>query len=136
VIWVVDGSTPPEELERLRTISRAWREEHPEPTVNLIVIYPTQTTMDAAQRKVAAKFIDETKHTRVASATAVLATGMVGALHRSLLTGLSILVPPPHPVKITARVVDAVDFLHPHIEQTCGPVSAAHVEMMVYDLHS
>jgi hypothetical protein len=136
VLWVVDGHTPLDELEQLRRLVHAWYVDQGDAkNVTLVVIHGTNTTMNADERRAVARMIDETKSSRVASATVVLGDGMVGALHRSILTGFSFLVPPPHPVKIFARVEPAVVFLHPFIEALCGPVSPDHVGAMVDDLH-
>lgn len=134
-MWVVDGRTPIEELEGLRHLVMRWVADHPEKTVSLIVIHGTPSTMDPAERKSVAKMIEDTKHTRVASATVILGRGMIGSLHRSILTGFALLVPPPHPTKVFDDTLDAIRFLHPYIEQVCGPVEPYHIEAMLGDLH-
>lgn len=134
-MWVVDGHTPLEELERLRHLVMRWVAAHPAKTVSLIVIHGTPTTMSAEERRSVTKMIDDTKHTRVASATVILGRGMVGSLHRSILTGFSLLVPPPHPTRICADVDAAIGFLHPHIVEVCGPVEPFEVAAMLGDLH-
>lgn len=136
VLWVADGETPLDELRALTEfVLRYKRERGERQNVALTVIHGTRTGMTAEARKEIARLIDLTKHTRRASSTVVLAEGMLGALHRSILTGLSLLVPPPHPVKITGDVASAVAFLHPYIEELCGPIPPQHVAAMVGDLH-
>lgn len=137
LIWVVDGHTGVEGLERLRVrfseLSRARGEEK---HVALIVLYPAQTTMSAEERKCLAKMIDESKHRRLASSTAVLSQGVIGAVHRSILTGISILIPPPHPNRIVSTIDDAVAFVHPHVVKACGPITRAELRAMVDDLYA
>jgi hypothetical protein len=136
VLWVVDGHTPLDELERLRVIVQSWsRAQGTLKNVTLVVLHDNRSTMSAEERRSVSRMIDETKSQRVASATVVLAGGIVGALHRSILTGFSLLVPPPHPTKVYADVESAIAFLHPHIESVCGPVPPAHLDAMVNALH-
>jgi len=134
-LWVVDGHTPVDELESLRQLSQEWREATTEKVVSLIVLHGRRTTMSGPERRSVMNMINETKHTRLASATVVLGRGLIGSAHRSILTGMSIIVPSPHPVKICAEVSEAIDFLHPYIETVCGPVRHNHIELMCHDLH-
>ncbi len=136
VIWVVDGHTPLEELERLRARVSDWnRARGGAKNVALIVLHAARSTMSAEERRSVARMIDESKHTRAASATVVLADGVLGALHRSILTGISMLVPAPHPTKVFADVERAIAFLEPHIARNCGEVRREDVAAMVADLH-
>jgi hypothetical protein len=57
---------------------------------------------------------------RVASATVILADGMLGAVQRSMLTGLLMVAPPPHPAKIFSEVPVAVDWLVPFARPVLG----------------
>lgn len=136
VLWVADGETPVEELRALTQFVKRYRAERGErPNVALTVIHGTRTGMTAEARREVTRLIDLTKHDRVASSTVVLAQGMLGALHRSILTGMELVVPAPHPVKICGDVSTAVAFLHPYIVELCGPVAPEHVEAMARDLH-
>src|SRR5690349_19927053 len=97
---VSDGHRPVEGVSRVRGIVGAWtRERGSAKNVTLVVIHGSKTSMSFAARATIAKMTAETESSRLASASVVLGGGMVGALHRSILTGFSILVPPPHPVK-------------------------------------
>ena len=137
VIWVVDGHTPLDELKRLRSRVAEWRQQRAaRKNVALTVLYPSPSTMSTEERLTVARMIDETKHDRTASATVVLADGILGALHRSILTGLSIVVPSPHPVRISADLGTAITFVLPHVERLCGPIEHGEIEAMVADLHA
>lgn len=137
VLWVVDGHTPVVELERLRTLVHEWsRGQSGEKNVTLVLLHASRSTMEADERRAVLRMIDETKHDRVASATVVLARGMIGALHRSILTGFSLLLPPPHPTRVFGEVPPAIAFLHGHIESLCGAVEPLHIEAMLDDLHA
>jgi hypothetical protein len=136
VVWVVDGHTPLEELERLRVVVRDWmRERGSAKNVSLVVIHANSTTMSGEERRTVAKIVEDTKSSRIASANVVVSSGVVAALHRSILTGLSLLVPPPHPVKVFANVSPAIRFLHPYIEALCGRVAPEEIEAFVARLH-
>lgn len=136
IVWVVEGHTPVATLEALRLrLAVLSRERGDEKHVALTVLYPSDSAMSAEERRSVARMIDETKHRRLASATAVLAQGMMGAVHRSILTGMSILVPPPHPNRITSSIEDAVAFAHPFVVQSSGAVAMADLRTMVEDLY-
>jgi hypothetical protein len=136
VVWVVDGHTPLDELKRLRSHVAEWtRERGGRKNVTLVVLHAARTTMSSEERASVARMIDETKRSRVASSTVVLADGLVGALHRSILTGFTIVVPPPHPTKVCADVATAIAFLHPHVESLCGRVAQEDLAAMVEALH-
>ncbi|MGE0786978.1 MAG: hypothetical protein AB7S26_14995 [Sandaracinaceae bacterium] len=136
VLWVVDGQTPVSELEQLIELSKRHNARYGDPrNVALTIIHGTPSGMSAEERAAAARLIESTKHTRVASSTVVLARGLVAAVHRSILTGISLLVPPPHPVKVCSDVPSALSFLQPHIESLCGPIAPDHIEAMASQLH-
>jgi len=61
---------------------------------------------------------------RLASATVILADGLRGAMQRSVLTGLMMLAPPPHPAKVFGSIPQAVEYLQPYLRQIPGaPIS-------------
>lgn len=135
VLWVVDGQTPVDELERLRAMVRT----HPRadrPSVTLIVIHGTRSTMNAEERRSVLAMIDETKHHRLASATVIGARGMLGALHRSILTGFSLLLPPPHPHKVFGDVPEAIAYLMPWVPKVSDGLDATAIEAMLADLYA
>lgn len=137
LIWVVEGHTPLPTLEALRLrLTALSRERGDEKHIALTILYPSDSTMSTEERRSVARMIEESKHRRLASSTAVLAQGLMGAVHRSILTGMSLVVPPPHPNRITATTDDAIAFLLPYITQSSGPASLADVRAMVNDLYA
>ncbi len=52
---------------------------------------------------------------RDASATVILADGLVGSMQRSMLTGLMMIVPPIHPAKVFGATSPAVAFVAPFV---------------------
>ena len=55
----------------------------------------------------------------------ILAEGLIGAAHRSVLTGLMLLAPAPHPAKVFGKTADAVTWLAPRVQTLCGPSATA-----------
>jgi hypothetical protein len=41
-------------------------------------------------------------------------------MQRSVLTGLMMLAPPPHPVKVFGTIPEAVEYLQPYLRQIPG----------------
>jgi hypothetical protein len=77
--------------------------------------------MNAEERERMVRLIKRREKSRLASATVVLADGIAGAMHRSVLTGLSLIARPPHPTKVCANLPDAAAFLMPHLRALCDP---------------
>ena len=46
-------------------------------------------------------------------------------MHRSVLTGMQMIVPAPHPLKVFGSTTDAVKWIAPHVRELCGPESTA-----------
>jgi hypothetical protein len=136
LIWVVEGHTPLDQLEKLRIrIGALSRERGEHKHVALTILYPSDSSMSADERACVARMIEETKQRRLAASTAVLAQGVMGSVHRSILTGMSLLVPPPHPNKIAATEDAAIAFVHPYVVQSSGPIAAADIRAMITELY-
>src|SRR5260221_14303158 len=120
-IHVFEGRLTVDDMDRIAAQGDAWRRKNPGDCVEMVVILPSDNRMTSEERGKAASLIKRWEHKRSASATVVLATGLVGAAGRSVLTGLQLLAPPPHPTKVFGRTRDAVDWLQPHVEVLCGP---------------
>jgi hypothetical protein len=76
--------------------------------------------MTGDERQRMTKLIERWQHHRAASATVILATGLPGAMHRSVLTGFMMVAPPPHPAKVFGTVADAVTWIMPHVRTLRG----------------
>ncbi|HEX5658140.1 MAG TPA: hypothetical protein VFX59_13140, partial [Polyangiales bacterium] len=72
---------------------------------------------------------------RTASATVILAEGLTGSFQRSVLTGLMLLVPPPRPAKVFAKVEDGVRWLFPHARELTGPRLSLEPLILAVELH-
>lgn len=135
VVLVTDGHNDVRALEELRRTLVGWIGENPGKNVTLVVLHATPSSMSSDERRTMMRLMEETKHSRMASATVVMATGVLGALHRSILTGMNMLVPPPHPSKIVADVPSAARFLAPYLDGLSGPVKADQIEQIAHTLH-
>ena len=119
---VFDGVLSCEEMETLHSLIKEWRARYPGKTADLAVIYPTRAGMTSAERKKWVEILKATEHVRLAGATVVLADGMLGSVHRGIITSFNLIAPPPHPVKVCSTVSAALTWLAPYIEETCGSV--------------
>jgi hypothetical protein len=104
-----------EQMEELDAIGSAWRRRHPGKLVELVVIFPSNNQMTSDERTRMTKLMKRWESERLASATVILAEGLVAAFQRSILTGLVMLVPPSHPAKIVGSIADAAAWLAPHL---------------------
>ena len=66
---------------------------------------------------------------RLASATVILATDLVGSMQRSVLTGLQLITRPPHPTKVFPKVDEAILWLAPYLAEACG-IDATYPKVM------
>lgn len=119
-LHVFEGELTVDDMNEMRAIGDRWFERRPGKLVELTVVFPSNTRMSAEERTRMTQLIKHWERHRVASGTVILAEGLVGAMQRSVLTGLLMLAPPPHPSKIFGNIPDAVTWLAPHIRALCG----------------
>jgi hypothetical protein len=115
------GRVTASDIEQIERASDAWRAKNPGKTVELVVIYPSGARMTISERMRFARLLKKNEHERTASATVVLSEGLTGAAQRSMLTGLLMMAPPPHPAKVFGTTRAAVSWLAPHVQALCGP---------------
>lgn len=120
-VHLFEGKLTVTDMNRMQSIGDDWFQRHPGRIVEMAVIYPSETRMTPEERNRMVKLIKHWEKHRVASATVILAGGLVGAMHRSVLTGLNMLAPPPHPMKVFSSTEDAVTWLMPHVQALSGP---------------
>jgi hypothetical protein len=113
------------DMDRLELEGDRWHAAHPGKLIELVVIFPSDARMNGEERERMVRLIKRREKSRVASATLVLADGLAGAMHRSILTGLSLVARPPHPAKVCATMPEAVAFLMPHLRALCDPRTTA-----------
>src|ERR1700722_2762442 len=86
-VHLFEGKLTLEDMDRLDHDGAAWRKKMPGKMVEMVVIFPSEAQMTTDERKRMAAIVKRWENDRVASATVVLAEGLVGSLHRSILTG-------------------------------------------------
>jgi hypothetical protein len=103
------------DMDRMDLIGAEWQRKNPGKRVELVIVLPSEERMDGQERSRMIRLIRRWEKERIASATVILAQGLIGAMHRSVLTGLMMVARPPHPAKVFGTIADAVAYLTPHI---------------------
>jgi hypothetical protein len=130
-VHMFQGHLAIEDMARLENIGVQWLKKNPGKLVEMVVIYPSDAVgMSSEERSRMARVIKRWEDVRAASATVILATGILGAVQRSVLTGLQAIVRAPHPTKVFATPADAVGWLTPYVQDVCG-MDARHNELVV-----
>lgn len=122
-VHLFEGHVSLGDMEEMQVIAERWVAQHPGKRVEMVVIFPSDARMSSDERARMARMVKLGEKYRVASATVILAQGLVASVQRSILTGMMLVVPPPHPVKISAHIEEALTWLHPYVREVCGPVS-------------
>jgi hypothetical protein len=108
------------DMDRLDAFSTPWRRRNPGKMVELSVLFPSDARMSSDERTRMNQVMLRWQHLRLASATVILATGILGALQRSVVTGLLLVAPRPHPTRVYSTVREAVTWLAPHLQALPG----------------
>jgi hypothetical protein len=87
----------------------------------LAVVFPSEARLTPEERTHWARLVKRGEAHRAGSATVILATGTLASLQRSLLTGLTMLAPPPQPSKVLGTIDDALPWLAPYLQATLRP---------------
>ena len=95
-VHLFEGPLTVAEMTEMQRRGNAWHAKHPGRIVELVVIYPSDDRMTQAERSKMVQLMKQWEHVRDAAATVILAEGLMGSLHRSILTGLMMLAPAPH----------------------------------------
>jgi hypothetical protein len=66
----------------------------------------------------------------------ILAQGIVGSMHRSVLTGMQMLAPAPHPVRVFGAIPGAVHWLVPYIREACSIDASGDDVIKAVDAHA
>ena len=120
-VHLFEGKVTLADMEEIEARSEKWHEKIRGKLVEMVVIFPSDAKMTSEERAKMTHIIKRWESSRAASATVILAQGLVGSMHRSVLTGLQLVVPAPHPVKVFGNTTDAVKWLAPHVRELCGP---------------
>ncbi len=121
-VHLFEGELTVEEMDEIERLAADWHQRNPHGRiVELVIIYPSQHRMTGDERRRMTELMKRWEHLRDASATVILAEGLLGSLQRSILTGLMMVAPSPHPVKIQKHVAPALEFLAPYVQALGGP---------------
>ena len=120
-VHLFEGKVTVADMEEIERRSVVWHQKVRGKLVEMVVICPSDAKMTSEERAKMTQIIKRWENDRAASATVILAQGLVGAMHRSVLTGMVMLAPAPHPVKVFGTVLDAVKWLSPFVRELCGP---------------
>jgi hypothetical protein len=119
-VHLFEGKCTVADMDRIERESEGWHEKIKGKLVEMVVIFPSEAKMTSEERTRMTRIIKRWEGSRMASATVILAQGLVGSMHRSVLTGMQMIVPAPHPVKVFGGVPDALKWLTPHVREACG----------------
>jgi hypothetical protein len=134
-VHVFEGKVTVDDMAQIEARSEVWHAKIPGKLVEMVIIIPTQAKMTAEERTAMARIIRRWEHNRLASATVILAQGIVGSMHRSVLTGMQMLAPAPHPVKVFGAITDAVKWVTPQVSEVCASnVKPDEIDSAIADL--
>ena len=119
-VHLFEGKVTLGDMDRIEADAIAWHSKLKDKLVEMVVIYPSDSKMTQDERVRMAGIIRRWEKTRLASATVIVADSLVGSLHRSVLTGLQMLAPSPHPTKVFGTIDDATRWLCPYVVKACG----------------
>jgi hypothetical protein len=120
-VHAFEGQVTLADMDRMHALGERWNLEHPGKRVELVVVFPSDTRMNLEERTRMARLIKQGEAHRSASATVLLAEGILASVHRSVLTGMMLLAPAPHPAKVFATVAHALHWLLPHVRAQLDP---------------
>jgi hypothetical protein len=119
-VHLFEGRVTVEQMAEMQRIGDRWLAKSHGKLTELVVVFPSDTRMTHEERMRMVQLIKHGEQHRIASATVILADGMLGSLQRSVLTGMMMLVPAPHPAKVFGQVSEAGAWLHPHVLAASG----------------
>jgi hypothetical protein len=124
-VHAFEGKLTLDHMTRMEAAGSAWHRKNPGRIVELVIVFPSEARMTSEERKRMAGVIKRWESHRTASATVILSSGVLGAMHRSVLTGLQLLAPSPHPTKVFGATRDAITWIAPYVQELCGPEASA-----------
>jgi hypothetical protein len=122
-------------MDRLEAVGTHWQARNPGKRVELVLVLPSNSRMSPEERSRMTQLMRRGDKDRLASATVILAEGLRGALHRSVLTGLMMIAPAPHPMKVFGNIEDAVTYLMPYLETLPAPPPPSAILQSVVELY-
>ena len=120
-VHLFEGQVTLAEMDQMQVVGERWNVQHPGRRVEMVVIFPSKSRMTHEERVRMARLIKIGEAHRTASATVILAEGLLASMQRSILTSMMMIAPAPHPTKVFGQIVDALDWLEPYVLDVCGP---------------
>ncbi len=128
-VYLFEGEISIDDIDRIEMAGSQFFRKTPGKIVEIAVIFPSEARMTSEQRAHMGKTLKRWESRRLASATVILATDLIGSMQRSVLTGLQLITRPPHPTKVFSKVDEAVLWLAPHLAEACG-IDATYPKVM------
>lgn len=119
-----EGEVTVMEMNKIQEIGDRWYARFPGKSLAISVVYPTTHRAPPEQRERLRQLIKHWEHRHLAAANVMLIDGLLGSMHRSIFTGVLMLVPPPHPAKVFSNIDDGVSWLLGHQKGTSFDVAA------------
>jgi len=119
-VHLFEGKVTVDDMNEIEARSERWHGKLAGRLVEMVVVLPSDARMTSEERAKMTHIIKRWERSRTASATVILAQGLVGATHRAVLTGMQMVVPAPHPTKVFGATDEAVRWLAPHVRELCG----------------
>jgi len=120
-LHMFEGRVTLDDMDLMQSIGEHWNVKHPGRRVELVVVLPSDARMTVEERARMARLIKLGESHRAASATVILAQGLLASMQRSVLTGMMMIAPSPHPVKVFGGLHEAARWIYPHVQELCGP---------------
>ncbi len=124
-VHLFQGKVTLADMDRIEAASAVTHARVKGKVVEMVVILPSRAEMTHEERVRMGRIIKRWEQKRIASATVITTDGLLASIHRSVLTGLQILVPPPHPTKVFSSAAQALRWLEPYVQEVCGPEATA-----------
>jgi hypothetical protein len=132
-VHVFEGKATLADMAAIEASSEKWHAKIRDQIVEMVIILPSEAKMTGDERSKMTHIIKRWENTRIASSTIVLARGLLGSLHRSVLTGMQMVVPPPHPTKVFGVIDDGLRWLTPFIQKSSGADAQTDALMIAVD---
>lgn len=128
-LHVFQGKITLDDMNRMEQVGDSWLAKNPGRVVELSVIFPSDAKMTSEERTRMVQIIKRWDNVRDAAGTVILADGLLGAMHRSVLTGMLMLARQPHPAKVFSDIGGATRWIAPHVWAACG-TERSHDELL------
>jgi len=120
-VHLFEGRVTVAVMDQMQSVGERFNLRQPAKRAEIVVVFPSDARMTHDERARMARLIKHGEAYRAASATVILAEGLRAAMQRSMLTGMMMIAPAPHPAKVFGTISEALKWLAPHAQEVCGP---------------